>query len=365
MDDPNRGRRSTASFAVFLFFLIILSALTLTLTLGACSHHSEAGAILTIDTDGVELLMSTVPHGDHPTGLRDLTTGSVEKDFLMSISEFTTAQACGVLNWAESRGYLTDNSEMHNFISPDGIFYGSQLLIRLNSSNGSIRRNDSGFFARPGYGDYPLAEVSWFGSIMLCNWITEMVFGDTDDIVYSGISEEWNHVDTVMNTEAQGFRLPSDTEWERAARYIDGKKWLPGDHVSGDASAACYDRDGTLNGKPESVVYPDYAWFAGNSIEPGSSEIANGRGLHPVGTAGSASEIIYTGNANHLGMYDLGGNVWEWCFDQYYHMRFIRGGCWNGSRSYLRVGFRENFNPTYCGTLVGFRLAMNYRQFSQ
>ncbi len=127
------------------------------------------------------------------------------------------------------------------------------------------------------------------------------------------------------------FRLPSEAEWEYAARS-GGKA----EKYSGGS-----DLDGV-------------AWYFNNS----------GDGTHPVRTK----------KGNGLGIYDMSGNVWEWCEDVYladiysrsnkknpvYHYgcpgRVIRGGSWNYGPDYMRCAFRYNDDPAFRDYDVGFRL---------
>lgn len=101
----------------------------------------------------------------------------------------------------------------------------------------------------------------------------------------------WTVCDAVLADEsATGFRLPTNAQWQLAARYIDGISWLPGDHVSGDTSDPNRSPDGR-----SSKVFGDYAWYWSNS---GRTTQAVGRHL-----------------PNALGVYDMSGNLLKWCFD--------------------------------------------------
>ena len=129
------------------------------------------------------------------------------------------------------------------------------------------------------------------------------------------------------------FRLPTEAEWEYAARGGNKSKGYK------------YSGSNTID---------DVAWYTSNS----SSK------THPVGTK----------QPNELGIYDMSGNVWEWCSDWYgsyssssqtnptgpasgsYRVR--RGGCWGYNARFCRVSFRDGDGPSYRYGDGGFRLVL-------
>ena len=131
------------------------------------------------------------------------------------------------------------------------------------------------------------------------------------------------------------FRLPTEAEWEYAAR--------------GGNRSRGYQYSGNNN-------LSDVAWYDGNS----------GNKTHPVGTKAP----------NELGIYDMSGNVWEWCQDWYGDYsssaqtnptgpssgsyRVCRGGSWNFNASYCRVADRHHFvTPDFRIYYLGLRLALS------
>jgi formylglycine-generating enzyme required for sulfatase activity len=131
------------------------------------------------------------------------------------------------------------------------------------------------------------------------------------------------------------YRLPTEVEWEYACR-------------AGSNTAYCFGNDEEL--------LSDYAWFIDNS----------GYQTHPVSEK----------NPNAWGLYDMHGNVWEWCSDWYCDYpkgtiidpaspkegsnRVFRGGCWSFEAASCRSALRPGGDPSDRGSNLGFRVAMNF-----
>ncbi len=176
-------------------------------------------------------------------------------------------------------------------------------------------KNRSGFHG----GDRPVENVSWFDAIEFCNQLSDLVGIKR---VYTIAGE-----DVTADWEADGFRLPSESEWEYACRA--------------GTTAEQYDEIDQIT------------WYKNNAR--GST--------HGVGKK----------EANPWGLYDMLGNVWEWCWDFYGSLprndkkdwrgprrgssRVLRGGSWDDGAWFCRAAYRLSHSPTSHRTKIGFRLA--------
>jgi len=201
-----------------------------------------------------------------------------------------------------------------------------------------------------GRGDnYPVYSVSWYDALVFCNKLSMAegltpayrISNSTDPSVWGTVptisNTTWNAVEVVSGSN--GYRLPTEAQWEYAAK--------------GGPSASnpykIYSGSDTVG---------DVAWYDGNN---GSS-----------GTATYGSKQVGTKAANELGIHDMSGNVYEWCWDWYDtylneaqtdpvgtssgSIRVRRGGNWSDSATNVRSAGRNFINPygRYYG--IGFRL---------
>lgn len=189
-------------------------------------------------------------------------------------------------------------------------------------------------------GNHPVRRINWFDAIKWCNARSEFeglrpVYRANGKIFRVG--EFGIYSNTVKgDRSANGYRLPTESEWEWAAR--------------GGVSSRRFDYSGGNN--PDKV-----GWHRGNSRNA-SPFIENGRGTWPVGRK----------KANELGIHDMSGNVWEWCWapswdwpDPYENRPGRhRGGSWDYDSYEFRLGERilhANADSRYDD--IGFRLARN------
>lgn len=160
----------------------------------------------------------------------------------------------------------------------------------------------------------PVEGVSWWDAVRFCNALSER---DGLAPVYrfdAGGDGEGEGIG--WDTSADGYRLPTEAEWEHACRAgTTGPRYGPLD---------------------------DIAWYRGNSDER----------IHAVGTRAP----------NPWGLYDMLGNVWDWCWDVYDaevygSYRVLRGGGWFDEHWSCRASARRRSHPTFQVEDVGFRIA--------
>jgi formylglycine-generating enzyme required for sulfatase activity len=154
----------------------------------------------------------------------------------------------------------------------------------------------------------PVEGVSWLDAVRFCNARSQR----------EGLVPAYRHADEGVewNRSADGYRLPTEAEWQHACR-------------AGTTGA----RYGRLD---------EIAWHRGNSVER----------IHDVGAK----------QPNAWGLYDMLGNVWEWCWDvydaeAYGTYRVLRGGGWFDEHWSCRASVRRRSHPTFQIDDVGFRIA--------
>ncbi len=196
----------------------------------------------------------------------------------------------------------------------------------------------------------PVTTINWRDAIVWCNAYSELrgfspVYKSGGAVLKDSRDSNGDNCDSAeADFFANGYRLPTDGEWQYAASYKDGTNFTPWNYVSGDTVA--YDNP--------SNKCDSFAWYSDNS----------GNHAHPVGGKG----------ANALGIHDMSGNVWEWCWDWYGNYpsgshsdytgpssgspRVLRGGGFHIDSGYLRVGFRYAYDPSDEDPHVGFRVAL-------
>jgi len=290
--------------------------------------------------------------------------------FFMGVTEVTNRQYCDYLNSALSQGLIEVKHGQVYGVDGSEIYcetYESAPYSRIGWAGSTFTVLDH-------KGDHPMIGVRWYGAAAYCNWLgSEKGYQTCYDL------STWD-----CDLSKNGFRLPTEAEWEYAARggQYDPYYIFPW----GD------DADNTKVNWPNSgdpYETGPYPWITPVGFY-------NGKLHHKAdfGWPGSQDSYQTSDGVNDYGLYDMAGNVWEWCNDWYgrdyyaespynnprgpnsgspmpdgkpYHV--LRGGNWyNGQWGHSRLAnrnpayYRGPDDPNHAWYHVGFRVVLDLQE---
>jgi formylglycine-generating enzyme required for sulfatase activity len=222
-----------------------------------------------------------------------------------------------------------ESNEMQHYVTVSS-FYMGKYLVTQKEYQEVMGANPSEF-----KGDnLPVEQVSWYDAVNYCNCLSQRE-GLTPSYTVNGENVTWNQ-------NANGYRLPTEAEWEYACRAGTTTPFSTGNNIT--TSQANYNGNSPYN---------NYA----------------------KGTYREKTTVVGSFSPNPWGLYDMHGNVWEWCWDLYGSYvswsltnpsgpvsgtsRVLRGGSWFGSSRLLRSAYRIDVNPSFKYYYIGFRLVRN------
>jgi formylglycine-generating enzyme required for sulfatase activity len=291
---------------------------------GEANSTSVTVTVISAPTGFALIPSGSFTMGDALDGASDAPTHTVNVSaFYMAQNLVTKAQWDTVRTWAISNGY-------------------SDLAVGEGKAS-----------------NHPVQTISWFQMVKWCNarsqqeGLTPVYYtNDTQTTVYK--TGDVNVTNAQVKWTANGYRLPTEAEWEKAARGgLSGKRFPWGDTIS-QTQANYY-------------ASSDYSYAYDLS-----SEVNN---YHPTYATGAEAYTAPVGDfaANGYGLYDMAGNVLQWCWDWYgtYDTgtptdprgvisgtsRVLRGGGWASDASNCRTADRFYFGSSQTFSGFGFRVA--------
>ncbi len=246
---------------------------------------------------------------------------TLTQDFYMFSTEVTNQQYADLAQWALDNGYCSVVGTIL-YDNLDGSTL--ELLVMDEDKDCEISFNGTAFIVDEGRQNHPVVEIHWFGAAAYCDWLS---LKEELPRAYNHTDPNWWRCNDANPYQAPGYRIPTEAEWEYACRAGTTTAFAGGAITEIGCEV-----------EPSLVAL---GWYCGN---------LNGWS-HPVATL----------SPNAFGLYDMHGNVWEWCNDWYKNVyadeeinpigpppgwyKVLRGGGWSDVARRCRSASRRNPSP--------------------
>ncbi len=225
---------------------------------------------------------------------------TIDYTFLIQRYEVTNEQYSEFLNQAQENGLIdiSDPSITGQYEGDELWAAGEYEFLDLNAEQCRIQYTDNQFRVTSGYLNHPVVEVTWFGAHALAEYYC--------------------------------MRLPTNEEWEKAAR---------------DTNICAFPWGNDLDGRRANYIN------SGDPYDNGTTPVSFYNGKKHSG-------FVTVDSPGPFGSYDLIGNVWEWIEDYAGSSEYkpIRGGSWNNDSAFMRTTYYSLHMPNESTATFGFRL---------
>lgn len=246
---------------------------------------------------------------------------TLTRDFWMFNTEVTNRQYADLATWALEQGYCTINgTRLYDHLDGSEL----ELMDMDDDEDCDISVVDGHLVIDSGLEDHPVKELYWFGAASFCDWLS----------LKEGLARAYDHSDPThwkcnqdLPYQAEGYRLPTEAEWEYACRAGSTTAFASGDILQ----LSC----------GEEPALSALGWYCGN--------------------ASGWTSPVASKDPNSWGLHDMHGNVWEWCNDWYKNTfeevevdpigpppgwyKVLRGGGWSDVARRCRSASRRNPSP--------------------
>ena len=271
--------------------------------------YIPSGSFLMGSPEFIDYSTEEFPEIGREDGIEDRTTQQINQSFFAKKTEVTNAELVEVFQWALEQGSLTVNDGM--------IETGARELLDLGAFANRILFTEGIFTVQSGFEDHPVTDISWYGAIAYAHFRS----------LREGKPSCFNLSNWSVNPAVQGYRLPTQVEWEYMCRAGTRTAFHTGDITYGSYSPLDPNLDAA-------------GWYGGNS--------------------GGVTQPVRGKQSNQWGLYDMHGNVLEWCLNgPSIEEKYIRGGSYVDFASLCRSAQQRWISPQTREPTIGFRIVLN------